>query len=91
MDAGLVVSGGVDGAVKLWSASSGACLHTLRGDRRYERTDITGITGITEAQRDALLALGAEDRHDRSTSGPAGWPRAGLTNRIDDGFRTALE
>jgi hypothetical protein len=32
---------------------------TLRSERRYERLDITGLTGITEAQRRALLALGA--------------------------------
>ena len=29
---------------------------------RYERVDITGLTGITEAQRGALLALGAIER-----------------------------
>jgi hypothetical protein len=34
----------------------------LRSDRRYERLDITGLTGITEAQRAALLALGAVER-----------------------------
>ena len=37
-------------------------LHTLRGDRPYERMDITGLTGVTEAQRAALLALGAVER-----------------------------
>jgi hypothetical protein len=34
-------------------------LHTLRPERRYERLDITGLTGVTEAQRAALLVLGA--------------------------------
>jgi hypothetical protein len=37
-------------------------LRTLRVDRRYERLDITGLSGVTEAQRTALLALGAVDR-----------------------------
>jgi hypothetical protein len=35
----------------------------LRPERRYERLDITGLTGITEAQRAALLALGAVEQH----------------------------
>jgi hypothetical protein len=34
----------------------------LRGDRRYERMDITGLTGVTEAQQTALVALGAVER-----------------------------
>jgi hypothetical protein len=34
----------------------------LRPDRPYERMDITGLTGITDAQRTALLALGAFER-----------------------------
>jgi WD40 repeat protein len=55
----LLASGGVDGTVRLWRARSGTCLRTLRPERRYERLDITGLTGITDAQRTALLALGA--------------------------------
>jgi hypothetical protein len=31
----------------------------LRRDQPYERLNITGIKGLTEAQRIALLALGA--------------------------------
>ena len=60
-DGRLLASGGDDGMVRLWQVDTGACLHALRGDRRYQRLDITGLTGVTEAQRAALLALGATD------------------------------
>jgi WD40 repeat protein len=57
----LLASGGLDDTVRLWEPSSGAALRILRSDRRYERVDITGLTGVTEAQRAALLTLGAVD------------------------------
>jgi hypothetical protein len=55
----------MDGILSLWSSPSGQRLHTLQIDRPYERVDITGLTGVHEAQRTALLALGATDKHAR--------------------------
>ena len=75
----ILASGGVDGTVRLWRARSGTCLRTLRPERRYERLDITGLTGITDAQRTALLALGAVEKHEP--------PRA--TVRMPPGTRLA--
>ena len=58
----LLASGSFDGTARLWDASNGAHLHTLRSDRRYERVDVTGMTGVTAAQRVSLLVLGAIER-----------------------------
>src|SRR5262249_50749227 len=61
-DSELLASGGIDGTVRLWETQSSNHLRTLRPERRYERMDITGLTGVTEAQRLALIALGAVER-----------------------------
>jgi WD40 repeat protein len=57
-----LASCGNDGAIMLWDLHTGEHLQTLRRDRPYERLSITGIKGLTEAQRLALLALGAVER-----------------------------
>jgi WD40 repeat protein len=72
-DGQLLASGSFGGTVRLWEAPSGAHVRTLRAERRYERLDITGLTGITDAQRRALLALGAVDQQ----AGPAGSKQGG--------------
>ena len=48
-----------DGTLHLWDAHSGVHQATLQPDRPYERMNIRGATGLTEAQRNALHALGA--------------------------------
>jgi WD40 repeat protein len=61
-DGQLVATGGEDGTVRLWEATTGQLVRSMRADRRYERMKIADMSGVTQAQRDALLALGAVDR-----------------------------
>jgi hypothetical protein len=57
-------------------------VYTLRGHRRYDRVDITGLTGVTMGQRAALLALGALDRPLADVSGRVSSdPTSGLAER----------
>jgi len=57
-----VVSGGLDGMIRIWHVNRPNSVLGVRHDRPYERMDVTGLTGIGEAQRAALLALGAFER-----------------------------
>ncbi|GAB4386648.1 MAG: NB-ARC domain-containing protein [Elainellaceae cyanobacterium] len=54
-----LASGSVDETVKLWEVQSGTCLKTLRAERPYEGMNIAGVSGLTEAQKAALVMLGA--------------------------------
>ncbi len=58
-DGDTVASGSDDGTVKLWSIKNNKCIRTLRPDRFYEGTNITGVVGLTEAQKSMLLNMGA--------------------------------
>jgi WD40 repeat protein len=58
-DGQLLASGGGDRTTRLWETSSGMCVATLQDEACYQRLDITGLTGMSDAQRVALLALGA--------------------------------
>lgn len=55
-----------DGTIRLWNVISGACLGVLHGDRPYEHMDISYAKGLTDAQKAALITLGAytEAKHD---------------------------
>jgi WD40 repeat protein len=55
----LIASASADETIKLWDRLTGQCLKTLRAERPYEGMNISGVTGITEAQKNALKALGA--------------------------------
>lgn len=51
-----------DGSAYLWDAETGRHLHTFHAPRPYDGMNITGVTGISEAQRNALKALGAVEK-----------------------------
>ena len=58
-DGQLLASASQDETIRLWEVSSGACLQILRTPGPYAGMNITGVTGISDAQKAALLALGA--------------------------------
>ena len=55
----LLVSGAMDGALRLWHLPSLASYDHLRPPGPYHRMNIAGVTGISEAQKAALRTLGA--------------------------------
>ena len=54
-----IASGSFDGVVKYWDVQNGACVETFYAKGPYAGMNITGVTGISEAQKAALIALGA--------------------------------
>jgi predicted NACHT family NTPase len=54
----LIVSGGIDGSIKVWDVKTGECVKTLT-DRPYEGMNITGVKGLAAAEIATLKALGA--------------------------------
>ncbi len=54
----LATAGGHE-TINLWDVATQNCLKTLKPERFYEGMQIQGVTGLTEAQKAALLALGA--------------------------------
>jgi WD40 repeat protein len=58
-DGRTIASGSADGTIKLWDVATAACLHTLRAEGPYAGMNIIGVRGISEAQKAALMALGA--------------------------------
>jgi WD40 repeat protein len=55
-------SGSQDGTIRVWDLETGDCLRLLRDKRPYEGMNIMGVTGLTDAQKDSLKALGAEEK-----------------------------
>lgn len=59
-----LISGGLGGTTKLWQ--HGKLIKTLKSGSLYEGMNITNATGLTDAERSALVELGAID-HTTST------------------------
>jgi WD40 repeat protein/ABC-type oligopeptide transport system ATPase subunit len=58
-DGQTLASCGDDGTIRLWDTASWACLKVLHSDRPYERMNISRTKGLTDAQKAALITLGA--------------------------------
>ncbi len=54
-----IVTGSGDRTIRFWDVSTGECQQVLRKPGPYQAMNITDATGITDAQRNALEALGA--------------------------------
>jgi len=59
-----LASGSQDETIRLWDTPTGRCLSTLRGERPYERLNISGATGLTEAEKASMRALGAREQRE---------------------------
>jgi DNA-binding CsgD family transcriptional regulator len=51
----------MDGTVRLWNTDTGTCVQTLVPPGPYAGMNIAGATGLSDMQRAALQALGAEE------------------------------
>jgi WD40 repeat protein len=58
-DSQTIISSSLDGTIKFWNINTDNSWKTLRVSRLYEGMNITGVKGLTEAQKEALKALGA--------------------------------
>ena len=65
LDGRMIASGSADETIKLWAVDAAVrpvtCLATLRAPGPYSGMKIGGVTGISDAQKAALVALGAVD------------------------------
>ena len=55
----MLASSGDDETIKLWDVHTSICIKTILTDRPYERTNITDVTGLSDAQITTLKKLGA--------------------------------
>jgi WD40 repeat protein len=60
-DGALLCSGGADELVRVWRMPDGELLRRFKSEPPYAGLNIGGVSGITDAQRRALIALGAVD------------------------------
>jgi hypothetical protein len=67
----LLVSASHDETIRQWDVDAGlagagaaACLAVITAPGPYQGMKITGVTGISQAQKAALVALGAVDESD---------------------------
>lgn len=60
-DGQMLGSAGDDGTIRLWDVRSGKFLKTLVQERPYEGMNISFASGLLDAQKEALLLLGAMD------------------------------
>lgn len=54
----ILASGSEDGTIRLWDIETGK-FRVITAPRPYERMNITGVTGLNDAQKEALMMLGA--------------------------------
>ncbi len=57
--AAVLASCSTDGTIRLWDVANERCSQLLRPPGPYAGMKISGVTGISEAQKAALVALGA--------------------------------